>query len=292
MKTNETPSKESPVRKHATAAMAVAILCLWGPPWQVRGENAAKGETMTKPAKDLPLTGEVFSVEGHTAFLIPATPTSASNATPWVWYAPTLPGLPAPEEKWMFERFQRAGLAIAGIDVGESYGNPEGRRLFTALHEELVSKRGMSKQPCLLMRSRGGLMLLNWASEHPSSVSCIAGVYPVCNIASYPGIAPAAPAYGMTAEQLTAKLSEHNPIERLEPLARARVPIFIIHGDSDAVVPLDRNSGEVAKRYRQFGGEVELKVIQGRGHDYWPGWFQCQELVDFVIRNARPAVAK
>jgi hypothetical protein len=28
-------------------------------------------------------------------------------------------------------------------------------------------------------------------------------------------------------------------------------------------------------------------VIEGQGHNMWPGWFQCQELVDFVIAHAR-----
>ena len=87
----------------------------------------------------------------------------------------------------MFQKFLDAGMAVAGIDVGESYGNPAGRALFSALYEELVQKRGLSKTPCLLARSRGGLMLYNWAVEHPSSVACVAGIYPVCNLQQLPG---------------------------------------------------------------------------------------------------------
>lgn len=242
---------------------------------------------MSKPLKSLPLPGEVFDVEGHEAFLITPAQRDRATAAPWVWYAPTLPGLPAKEEKWMFEKFLAAGIAVAGIDVGESYGSPEGRRLFTALYQELVSKRGLSKRPCLLARSRGGLMLYNWAVEHPSSVACVAGIYPVCNFVSWPGIERACGAYGMTAEQLSAKLAEHNPVERIEPLAKAKVPIFHIHGDVDAVVPLEKNSALLAERYRQFGGEVTLVVPKGQGHNYWTGFFQCKELVDFVIAHAQ-----
>ena len=53
---------------------------------------------------------------------------------------------------------------------------------------------------CLLVRSRGGLMLYNWAVEHPSSVACVAGIYPVCNLDTYPGLKNASAAYGMTEE--------------------------------------------------------------------------------------------
>jgi hypothetical protein len=113
-----------------------------------------------KPQKDLPLPGEVFEVDGCTAFVIlPAAENLHTNRpTPWVWYAPTLPGLPEAREKWMFERFLAAGIAVAGVDVGESYGNPQGRTHFTALYQELTGKRGFSRKPVLLPRSRGGLM--------------------------------------------------------------------------------------------------------------------------------------
>lgn len=236
-------------------------------------------------AKSLPLPGEVFDFHGHAAFLI--LPAHPANPVPWVWYAPTLPGLPGKEEKWMFERFTNAGVAIAGIDVGESYGSPRGREIFTAFYDELVHHRGLSEQPCLLARSRGGLMLYNWAVEHPHCVAGIAGIYPVCDLRSYPGIKNASGAYGLTEAQLADQLSANNPIDRLEPLAKARVPIFHIHGDSDHLVPLDKNSGTLAERYRKLGGQMTLTVMKGQGHNMWPGWFQCQDLVDFVIANAK-----
>jgi hypothetical protein len=284
-----------PCRKipgNATFLFAAALTCFWGMQWCALGDDSKAGEALTKPSKVLPIAGEVFSVKGHAAFLILPGQVAAGRATPWVWYAPTLPGLPGTAEKWMFQKFLGAGIAVAGIDVGESYGNPAGRALFSALYQELVRQRGLSKTPCLLARSRGGLMLYNWAVEHASSVACIAGIYPVVNLSSYPGIRKACGAYGMTEAQLNAQLTEHNPIDRTEPLARARVPIYHIQGDSDSTVPLEENSGALAERYRQWGGVMTLKVIKGRGHDMWSGWFECQELVDFVIAHAHKGGAK
>ena len=107
----------------------------------------------------------------------------------------------------------------------------QGREGFTALYRELTEKRGFSRKPCLLARSRGGLMLYNWAAEHPECVAGIAGIYPVCNLRSWPGLDKACGAYGLTAAQLETQLPQHNPIDRLAPLAKAGVPIFHIHGD-------------------------------------------------------------
>ena len=239
-----------------------------------------------QPKKQLPFPGEVFAIEGQTAFLIQPDIKSDTGSMPWVWYAPTLRGLPGGAEKWMFERFLKAGIAIAGIDVGESYGSPKGRATYSALHRHLVEKRGLAKQACLLARSRGGLMLYSWAAENPDKVRCITGIYPVCNIASYPGLPRACRAYGLTAEQLQAQLAKHNPIDRLAPLAKAKVPIFHIHGNMDRVVPLDKNSAVIKQRYDALGGPMTLEVVKGQGHNMWVGWFQSQALVDFLIKHA------
>ncbi|MCE5325587.1 MAG: prolyl oligopeptidase family serine peptidase [Planctomycetaceae bacterium] len=229
---------------------------------------------------------ETFIIEGRDAFVIPPTNWSATRATPWVWYAPTLKGLPGPEEQWMIDQFGKAGIAVAGIDVGESYGSPAGRTLYSALYKELTRGPGFSKKPCLLGRSRGGLMLYNWAAENPDCVGAIAGIYPVCNLASWPGLDKACGAYALTEKQLAAALKAHNPIDRLAPLAAAGVPLFHIHGDVDELVPLEANSGELAQRYQKLGGLVKLLIPKGQGHNMWQGFFQCQDLVNFVIAHA------
>ena len=93
----------------------------------------------------------------------------------------------------MFERFLKAGIDVAGIDVGESYGSPDGQRLFTALYDELTQPDGapsFSNHPVLLGRSRGGLQTLAWAAENASRVGGWAGIYPVCDLRSYPGFGP------------------------------------------------------------------------------------------------------
>ena len=149
----------------------------------------------------------------------------------------------------------------------------------------------MSKRPCLLPQSRGGLMLYNWAVENPSRVACIAGIYTVCDLRSYPGLERACGAYNMSAAELQAHLGEHNPIDRLGPLAKAAVPILHVHGDADTVVPLEKNSGELQRRYRDLGGPMRLIVVPGKGHQVCPPFFQCQELVDFVAAAASPAKA-
>lgn len=232
-----------------------------------------------------PLPGETFEIRNRPAFLL--RPAKAAKGNPWILYAPTFKNsLPSPkDEGWMIEKFLAAGIAVAGIDVGESYGSPTGRESFAALYEELTKNRGLSPKPGLLARSRGGLMAYSWAADNPDKVGCIVGIYPVLDLTTYPGLDRACGAYKMSAARLRETLKEHNPVDRLEPLAKAKVPIFHIHGDKDTVVPYPQNAAEPQRRYKQFGGEMQVVLAKDQGHNMWPGFFRCQELVDFAVKN-------
>jgi len=230
-----------------------------------------------------------FMLEQHRAFTMIPPKVNNTKPIPWVWYAPTLgQGLPGKHEIWMFTKLHEHGIAIAGIDVGESYGSPQGRKLYQALYQELTSNRHFAPKPVLLARSRGGLMLYSWATQHPESVGGIAGIYPVCNLTSYPGVSRAAPAFGLTPAELKERLQELNPIEQLEPLAKAKVPIFHIQGDHDKVVPLEPNSKLLAERINAAGGNARVEVIKDQGHNLWEGWFHHEGLTNFMIQHAKP----
>lgn len=255
-------------------------------------EPADQRRTPSPSAGASPLTfggqREEFLVGTNRAFVILPRTSAKNGAIPWIWYAPTFVrpgGLPSRSHSWIFERLLAHGFAIGGMDVGESYGNPAGRAAFTEFHRAVVQRFGLSANAALLLQSRGGFMLYNWAAEHPELVSCIGGIYPVCDQSSWPGLSRSSGAYGMTETELGVQLAEHNPIDRLAPLARARIPILHLHGDADTVVPLERNSAELSRRFHALGGEMELLVIRGVGHKVCPEFFEEQRLVDFFLRH-------
>ncbi|WP_254507796.1 alpha/beta hydrolase family protein [Anatilimnocola floriformis] len=241
------------------------------------------------PAKKLPLPGELFMVGDRPAFVMLPPEEKRAKPQPWIMYAPTLPPYPDAAEKWMHEKFLNAGIAVAGVDIGEAFGSPKGREQFTALYNELTKNRGFAAKCCVLGRSRGGLWVTSWAAENIDKVTGLAGIYPVFDFKTYPGIQRAAPAYGLKPEELEARAAELNPINRVPVLAKAKIPVFIIHGDDDKVVPLKENSATLAEHYKTAGAEslVQLVVAKGQGHNFWEGFFQCQELVDFAIAHAQ-----
>jgi alpha-beta hydrolase superfamily lysophospholipase len=262
-----------------------AFVCVLSLPLTATGADPQAPQEI----KSLILPGEAFLVEGRPSFILWPEESLRSKPQPWVFYAPTLAGYPDGHEKWMHEQFLAAGVAVAGIDVGEAYGSPASRRLFDLFYEQMTTHRGLSEKPCLLGRSRGGLWVTSWACDHPERFSGLAGIYPVFDFRTYPGLEKAAPAYEFTPADLEKQMEMFNPIARMHVLAKAKLPALMIHGDEDTVVPLKENSATFAETYQKAdaGDSVTVIVAKGQGHNYWEGFFRCQPLVDFVIDRAK-----
>ncbi len=234
--------------------------------------------------KPLPRVAEKFEIDGHKAFVFAAP--EPAKGKPWLWYAPTLGGVSIVQRKLYFEGLMRAGIGIAGFDLGEVRGAPGSTEKFTLFYDEMV-KRGWSPKPILLGQSRGGLMMLAWAVRHPEKVRAFVGIYPVCNLADWPmkGKAVTLADFEMTEAELVARLREFNPVDNLQGLLANKVPIFVVHGDSDGTVPYDKNTGILKERYETGGGQITVKLIPGEGHQVSPSFFECQELLDFAVTN-------
>jgi pimeloyl-ACP methyl ester carboxylesterase len=236
----------------------------------------------------LPLESHAVTVEGGSGSVFLPRKKQGSGPTPWVWYAPAQ-GLEQ-FNAWIMKRLLDEGIAVVMVNVGESAGNPKGRATFTAFYQKIVPEFKLAHKAVLWPQSRGGLQLYNWAAEHPEAVQAIGGIYTVCNPVSYPGLAEAAKAYGMTPQEFEKKLPQNNPLDRLAPLAKAHIPLFNIHGDADTVVPLDKNAGELVKRYKALGGDAQLVIVPGKGHAALPEFFRNKEIADFLVNQAKASV--
>lgn len=270
--------------------MTVAFAC-GVPSWMA---SAVSAQDITPPVKQLILPGESFLVGDRPAFIFWPEESKRTTPQPWVIYSPTLPAYPDRHEQWMHQQFLNAGIAVAGIDVGEAYGSPTCQQAFTDLYNELTQTRGFALKPCLIGRSRGGLWSSSWAIRNPEKVAGIAGIYPVFDLRTYPGLPKAAPAFGMSPDELAQSLDTHNPIAQADKLAAAKIPVYVIHGDADTVVPLKENSATLAKIYQQAGAAdlITLDIPHRQGHNFWPGFFHCQSLVDFAVEKSLSGAGK
>jgi predicted esterase len=230
---------------------------------------------------------ERFKVEDHVAAVYNAA--CPVDGRPRLWYAPALKGGLSPAgRKLYFDAFMRTGIGVAGFDQREVRGAPGSAAEFTRLHDEMVERRS-SPRPILPGRGRGGLMALAWAYRHPDEIKACVGIDPVCNLARRPlknSKKETLADFALTEDEIGARLDEFNPIVNPAGLAREKVPIFAIHGDSDIVVPHDANTRPPKEPVEALGGSCTVRIIPGEGREETASFLEQPDLIDFVIEHA------
>ena len=219
----------------------------------------------------------------------------------WVWVTPLWLALPSGygnyNARFYVEGLLEAGFHVAGFDVGASLGSPKGAVLYGQFHDHIVEEFDLAPKARMIAVSNGGLITYGYAFRNPERIDRIFAIYPAMDFRSWPkfhlvvgpaAITPKGVAYELTAGELRARIEEFNPIDNLAPLARVSVPLFHIHGDADELVPMDPNSTVTVERYREMGGEIELKVIPGGGHG-GERFFTDRDALEFVIAPSAKA---
>lgn len=71
-----------------------------------------------------------------------------------------------------------------------------------------------------------------------------------------------------------------NPVDNLAPLAKAKLPLLLVYGDSDKVVPHKENSEIVYERYQALGGPVQ-RIVKAGGDHHPHGLPDPQPIIEF-----------
>ncbi len=216
-------------------------------------------------------------------------PNTAAPGRPWIWRTEFFGHEPQADIA-LLER----GFHLGYMDVTNMFGGPPAMLLMDAFHAYMTTERGLAMKPVLIGLSRGGLFALNWAARHPEWV---AGLYldaPVCDFKSWPagqGKYPGNPVewerlkkvYGFV-DDAEAMAYPLNPIDNLQPIAAAKIPILSVCGDVDQTVPFDENTAILEKRYRDLGGPIRVILKPGVGH-HPHSLKDPQPIVDFVLAS-------
>jgi pimeloyl-ACP methyl ester carboxylesterase len=227
-----------------------------------------------------------LTVDGCTAHVV--RPKDSLPARPWVWRTMFWDAFPGVDVALL-----EAGFHVAFIDVGNTFGCPDAMKHFDAFYANM-RLCGLSAKPALEGLSRGGLYAYRWAYANTDKVGCIYGDAPVCDMKSWPGgkgngsgspedWKEAIKDYHFADEKEMLRF-KGNPIDILEPIAAAHIPIIHVCGDADTVVPEDENTDIVRVRYIALGGDFALIVKQGCGH-HPHGLADPSHVVNFIMAH-------
>ena len=227
-----------------------------------------------------------FTVDGRAALLV--VPKEPAAGKPWIWRTEFFGHEPQGDVALLGK-----GLHVAYVDVQNLYGGPPALDAMDKYFDHVVATHGLSKKVVLEGFSRGGLFAFTWAARHPDRT---AGIYvdaPVLDFKSWPagfGKGKGSPGdwarckkvYGLESDE-AAKAYKLNPVDNLEPLAKAKIPILSICGDADDVVPVGENTLLVEERYKKLGGPIQVILKPGIGH-HPHSLKDPAPIVDFVVK--------
>lgn len=233
-----------------------------------------------------------FDFNGRKAIIV--APKEAAEGRPWIWRARFFGHEPQTDIALLEHGFHLAYCDVAGL-----FGAPQAVEIWNEFYEKAVTDFGFAKKVALEGMSRGGLIIFNWAKANPDKVSCIYADAPVCDIRSWPGGKGEGKGSPKTWEQclkvwgLTDAESadfKGNPIDGLEPMVEAGIPLLHVVGDADEVVPVSENTAILEARYKKLGGSIEVIHKPGVGH-HPHSLEDPKPIVDFILKST-PAAAR
>jgi len=215
-------------------------------------------------------TTERFKFKGRNAIIV--SPQSVSEGQHWVWRARFWG-----HEPQMDRAFLELGYHIVYIDVANMFGSPEAVGVWNQFYRFLTEERGFSSHPVLEGMSRGGLIVFNWAVANPTLPAGIYADNPVCDFKSWPAgkgkgtnsyhkesWESCLKAYGLDEKEALAY--NKNPTNQIKILTDAKIPLILVCGDSDSVVPFPENGKIIYEEYKKSNAPVKLILKKGADH--------------------------
>lgn len=205
-------------------------------------------------------------------------PNKAANSNPWIWRA-RFPDWHTEADSILVAE----GFHLVYVNTDNKFGSPDAVKVWDDFYDFISQKYALQKKVALMGVSRGGLFVYNWAKQNPEKVACIYAEAPVCDFTSWPGGFSEGKGstkdweklkteYGFKSDE-EAKNYKNNPIDNLDALAKAKVPILHMIGLEDKIVPPKENSLVLVDKYIKLGGiATVVPCTQGKqeleGHHF------------------------
>ena len=139
--------------------------------------------------------------------------------------------------------------------------------------------------------SCGGMIATKFAAKYPECISCLYLDAPVMNLLSCPcGLGKAGAdmyeefvtATNMTIEDLI-NYREH-PVDKVPALLAGGIPVIMVYGKDDLVVPYDENGAVLEKYYTENNGDLRLIGKDNCGH-HPHGLEYPAPIVEFILEH-------
>ncbi|MBR3943209.1 MAG: alpha/beta hydrolase [Clostridia bacterium] len=207
-----------------------------------------------------------FEFEGREAILV--FPDESDKKKNWLFKTEYFDAFPTFETEML-----KRGWHLAYIKNETRWCLDRDLDLKKRFSDFLSAEYGLRTKSVPVGMSCGGLIATKFAAKYPEYVEVLYLDAPVMNFLSCPaGLGKADDRMmqefiNATGMDLISLLNyRENPIDKKEILLQNNIPIVMVYGDSDEIVPYDENGAFLEKYYRENGGNMVVFGKENCGH--------------------------
>lgn len=169
----------------------------------------------------------------------------------------------------------KQGWHLVYYQISDMYGCPKAVESMSDFHDYIVEEFNLCYKAVLFGFSRGGLYAVNYAVKYPQKVESIYLDAPVIDILSWPkgdGVGEGSKelwpeclqCYGF--DENTAANYSKTQLTRADILAANKIPILVVAGGADVLVPYEENAKLFVQRYKETHDDIDVIIKKDCGH--------------------------
>jgi len=187
------------------------------------------------------------------------------------------------------------GFTLCYIKNDNRWGTDEDLDRKARFVRHVQNKYELSDTCVPIGMSCGGLIAVKFAARYPELVSCLYLDAPVVNYMSCPcgfGIRTTEGVFdeilqALGMDSISQLLAYRDmPLDRIPDLVAHRIPIIMVAGDSDNVVPYVENGILIEQAYKNAGLPIEVYMKPGCGH-HPHGLENNKPVVEFIMKYSK-----
>ena len=193
-----------------------------------------------------------FDFHGYKAWVVePPDGVKIAAGQPWTW---TMQWAEAFVNRTPVRKLLARGWHHVTIDTFKHRMDAEGLAISRKFQDYLVSELGLARKTCLIGMSWGGFFSTRYSFYNPGCVQAIYYDAPLMNFAAFGSKKGDGSWVAKTPAEGWATSSEM-PVNMAKAMAESQIPILLLYGRSDTVVPPKENCELFISRYQEAGGK-------------------------------------
>lgn len=229
-----------------------------------------------------------FTVENREALVV--VPETPAEGNPWMWRPAFWDAFTAVDDALLNQ-----GFYLTYFNTTDEWGRTEAMEAGQKFYELMTEKYGLMPRATMYGLSRGGYYSLRRAQLYPETVGCLILDNPLVDLFELKRNSEwwtdvLRKLHYTDGSELEIGEFTDNAAYNIHKIARAKIPVLLLSGGQDTIVPYERNGRIIVECYQRYDAPIRSIVRPDGGH-HPHGLDNAEAIIPFVkdaVYNGAP----